>query len=269
MRLTLHKTIGFNEDQFFVRVRRGTPQVLLNRGSEGVCLVDCVSGAIAADIRYPSGVDDFSPYAVLISPDGSTAHLFGSDLEPFAIEVDLVGLRARRLKLVPPGGIFMSVGWFQPDLNILDANAHTWALNGNQIVKQTSQKKLSEHGEFLRQLCRRYALRKMDSTATGVYVFGGNEKGEITVGHIPFEGPSLFSQQRGDAIDVAGYDDKLFICYERELTWDQNLVRALPSERFLAIDTLIAGGPILSVLVDAKVGPGNPDGELKLFRIEP
>lgn len=270
MRLTLQKTAGFDEDIFFLRVRHGTTQLLLNRGSEGICLVDCARGESIADIPYPPGVEDFSPYAVLVAPHGAMAYLFGSNLEPFAIEVDLVAGRSRLIRLTPPGGIFTSVGWFEPDLNILDTNSQVWTLQADEIVRRTSQTQLSKRGEFLRETCRRYAVRKMDSTAAGVYVFGGSE-GSATAGHIPLQGPPLFIPQRGDAHDLARHGDVLFICYENGLAGPghQALIESIPGESFLAVEALNAGGPVLALLVDAKEGPEMPNRELRFFRIEP
>jgi hypothetical protein len=225
---------------------------------------------VVGDIPYPSGIEDFSPYAVLVAAHGKTAYLFGSDLEPFAIEVDLVARRSRSINLKPPGGIFTSVGWFEPDLNILDTEGQVWSLQTEVIAKRISQTQLSKRGEFLKQTCRRYAVRKMDSTATGVYVFGGTEGG-ATAGHIPLQGPPLFISQRGNAIDLARHGDVLFLCYEDNLAGPggRTLIESIAGESFLAVETLNAGAPVLALLVDAKEGPDMPNRELRFFRMVP
>src|SRR5450755_1571100 len=236
MQLTLRKSVGFNGDQFFVRVRHGTTELLLNSDTQGVCLVDCANGELVSDIRYPSDVEDFSPYAVLIAPHGRTGYLFGSDLEPYAVEVDLVAGRSRSLRLTPPGGIFTSIGWFEPDLNVVDTKGQVWAFHANEIAKRTNSTPLSKRGEFLRRTSCRYSVRKMDSTAAGVYVFGGDKDGRITAGHIPFEGAPVFTPQRGDAIDLARHGDTLFVCYEDGLAGagEQILIEPISGEHFLA-----------------------------------
>jgi hypothetical protein len=156
-------------------------------------------------------------------------------------------------------------------LNAVDVNAQVWSLEANQIVKRASTAPLSERGGRLRQICQQYAVQKMDSTATGVYVFGGDEQGGTTVGHIALDGPSLLRSQRGDAIGVAGYDDVVFACYDDAVTGseEQTLLTAAPGERFMAIECVDAAGPVLALLVDVPEGQDMPNRELRIFRIEP
>src|SRR5262249_9594707 len=127
MRLTPFKTVSFHEDVWSTRVRHGTTEVLLYRVSGGVFLVGCGGGGRTGGDSDPADVDGFSPYTMVVEPRGLAAYLFGSDLEPYAIEIDFDLRRSRRLRLTPPGGIFTSVGWFEPNLNVIDTNGETWA----------------------------------------------------------------------------------------------------------------------------------------------
>jgi hypothetical protein len=270
MQLTAQNTVGFDDDVFFTRVRHGTAEVLLNRGSTGARLVDCSRGQLVGDIPYPDGIDDFSPYAVLIAPHGRTAYLFGSDLEDFAIELDLDARQSRKLRLMPPGGIFTSVGWLEPALCVVDVSGNVWDLRGETIEKRSRPEPLSSYGESLLWICQHYAVQKMDLMATGVYVFSATDDGGTAAGWIVPDRPPLFAMQRGDAIDLAHDRNELLICYDDRLVghYGQTLLEARPGERFLAVETLNARGHVLALLVDVLAGVDTPNRELRLFRLE-
>jgi len=267
-----HCKLKFEEDIYMTRVRCGHPHLLMNLGYEGIQIIDPLAGTLVGKINYPEF--DFSIYTWVVSPDGSLCYLFSPDEEKYALEIDLVKFKARNISLSEDFQAPTQLCWFLPNLRIIDYKFKIWELKENAMIKADEQTTQNYYTKDYVRTLKRFVVEKMDPDSNGLYV-RSREYPEKRIGYLTLEGDKGFlMEQDGSAIDVARYQNSLFVAFNDEIIQyqdgDARKVLDLPKdESFISINVIIYKNiGYLNVVSSSKDYLNTPVATLKVYQIQ-
>lgn len=266
-----HLQLKHEADIYFLRIRPGRQDLLVNYNYNGLLIIDCVSGAETGKVVFPE--DDFSIYTFVTSPDGRYAYLFSPDEKDYALQLDLDSQTVSKIRLESAFHAPTELCWFVPSLHILDYEYRVWRLE-NDILKLAPAASADEvYSTAYRRVTKRFAVIKRDHLQKGLYV-RSREYPTKYVGYVGFEpGVELLMEYDGSAIDVTHFQNSLFVCFDSKIVQFCNgrsgeLLLAGEDEAFIRISTIITGDQgYLVVLSSTKDYLNCPTATISIYRI--
>lgn len=270
-RLEKTSDVHLKSDIYVSRVRPGQPQVLFNDSYDGVRSLDCLDATLSEIIAFPE--PDFSIYTWLVSPDGSRAYLFSPDQMEYAVELDLVLQKSRKVRLGEGFRPPTELCWFASTPYVLDYHDMVWTLKGDGFVKAGAEEADRLYTRDYRRITKRFVVKKMHWQEPGVYV-RSREYPNKQVGYIPMtDGPSLLVDFDDNVIDVTHHRESLFTASDQEIVQHHRgkvrpVLAAEEGTSFLGLNVVEAAQWVfLCVLSATHDYSESPDAALTLYRI--
>jgi len=205
----------FSDDVYIMRRRASFPELMLNRGYDGIQVMNFRDRRVVTTINFPHSVGDFPIETWLITPDGVRSYLFSRDRSEVVVAVNhLVG---RCEVVMAPKNLEAPTGlcWFTPELHIRDYYGRNWRLHG-QTFREAREDSLPNSVKHLLRIedrARSLGVLRMCYDQLGMYVMSDSK-----IGYLSLDGryEYITDRDKGD-IDLALVNNSLLICSPRHV----------------------------------------------------
>lgn len=232
------------------RLRCGHEQLLVDYRMSALLILDGSSLATDAKIDYPDDLEMFQTHDWVVTPDGQDCYLFPSERLDCFLALDLQRGQARKIRYAEDFGETY-LCWFLPTALFLERDGTGWIIKEDQLVRATNAELASRYPQWLQRVVNQgFAIEKAGRSGV-VYVRGPQNE---SIGLVSPATGQLLMEQCGDALDVTHLDDKMFVCFQKEIVAYRNgqrhpILRAEKDCIFHSVNLIKgASGNLLSVL---------------------